>query len=79
MRIRMKFDDPLYSRLDEITLEFLIDENAGMFPPFNEYILLMHSATTQYYIRRSEHPELLEKLYGIALRDYEPFMGKRWH
>jgi hypothetical protein len=77
--IRMKFKNPPYNDLGEIEILYLLAEEPGIQEPNFEYILLIHSQSTRYFINKDKYPKLAQILTSMARKEYDGCLEFRFH
>lgn len=77
--LRMKFENSEYSSLDEFRIIYCLAEEPGVREEYFDYILLLHSESTRYFIKKDKYPELKNVLSSIARKDYGNCIERRFH
>jgi hypothetical protein len=77
--IRLKFNNLPYSDLGEFEILYCLTEEKGVREQNFNYILLIHSKSTRYFINKNKYPELGNILTAIARKEYGECMEYRFH
>lgn len=77
--LRLKFKNMEYSNLGEFNIIYCLTEEPGIPEKNFDYIILIHSESTRYFIKKDKYPELMNILATIARKDYGDCLEYRFH
>jgi hypothetical protein len=77
--LRFKFKNIEYSNLGEFNIIYCLTEETGISENNFDYIILIHSESTRYFIKKDKYPELMNTLMTIARKDYGNCLERRFH